>query len=235
MIADESVICDEAECVGRSIQDSLDGVSLKEATDTRSAPATSLKPSVKTGNEKVVIDPMILFSRLVVLLQRHDDVTRFFAYELAVVPMSLFKDNIMRKPSKSALAKALDQRQTKDPSKPDGSFWMESENEFGEDKEENDSDVGKNIYEILEDTGINKKDTTLETSKINYVFDGAYLLHRVVWDKGSTYKEIIHLHQKYVNAPYEKCTIVFGGYVPVPSTKDKIDKIHHCTRQISRT
>ena len=238
LIADESVICDEAECVGRSIQDSLDGVSLKEATDKRSAPATtlsSLKPSVKTGNEKVVIDPMILFSRLVVLLQRHDDVTRFFAYELAVVPMSLFKDNIMRKPSKSALAKALDQRQTKDPSKPDGSFWMESENEFGEDKEENYSDVGKNIYEILEDTGINKKNTTLETSKINYVVDGAYLLHRVVWDKGSTYKEIIHLHQKYVNAPYEKCTIVFGGYVPVPSTKDKIDKIHHCTRQISRT
>ena len=166
LIADESVNCDEAECVGRSIQDSLDGVSLKEATDKRSAPATtlsSLKPSVKTRNEKVVIDPMILFSRLVVLLQRHDDVTRFFAYELAVIPMSLFKDNIMRKPSKSALAKALDQRQTKDPSKPDGSFWMESENEFGEDKEENDSDVGKNIYEILEDTGINKKDTTLKT------------------------------------------------------------------------
>ena len=85
MIADESVICDEAECVGRSNQDSLDGVSLKEATDKRSASATtlsSLKPSVKIGNEKVVIDPMILFSRLVVLLQRHDDVTRFFAYEL---------------------------------------------------------------------------------------------------------------------------------------------------------
>ena len=49
---------------------------------------------------------MILFFRLVVLLQMHDDITRFFAYELAVVPMSLFKENII-KPSKSALAKVL--------------------------------------------------------------------------------------------------------------------------------
>ena len=52
--------------------------------------------------------------------------------------MFLLKDNMMRKPSKSALAKALDQRQTKDASKPDGIFSMESENEFGRDKEEND-------------------------------------------------------------------------------------------------
>ena len=124
LIPDESVNCDETECVGRSIQDSLDGVALKEAIVKRSAEATtlsSLKPSVKMGNEKVVVDPMILFSHLVVLKQRHD-ITRFFAYGLAVVPMSLFKGYMMRKLSKSELAKALDQRQTKDASKPDGSF-----------------------------------------------------------------------------------------------------------------
>ena len=68
--------------------------------------------------------------------------------------MSLFKDNMMWK---SALVKARDQGQTKVASKPDGSFSMESENEFGEDKEENDSDVKENILESLEDTGINKK------------------------------------------------------------------------------
>ena len=159
LITDESVNCDDADCVSRSIQDSLDGVSLKEGTNKRSAQATTLtspKPSVKTGNEKVVIDLVILFSCLVVLLQRHDDITRFFPYELAVVPMSLLKDNLISKPTKSALAKTLDQRQTKDASKPDGSFSMESQNEFGEDKEENDSDVEENIFEILEDTGINK-------------------------------------------------------------------------------
>ena len=85
LIADQSVNYDEAKCAGRSIQDSLDGVSLKEATIKQSAQVTtlsSLKPSVKIGNEKVVIDPIILFSPLVVLLQKHDDITRFFAYEL---------------------------------------------------------------------------------------------------------------------------------------------------------
>ena len=127
---------------------------------------------------------------------------------------------MIQKRSKSALAKALDQRQTKDASKPDGSFSMESENEFSEDKEENDSDVEENIFETLEDTGINKKDTTLDASNINYVFDGSYLLHRVVWDKASIYKGIIHLYQKYVNAHYGKCTIVFDRCVPVPSTKN---------------
>ena len=100
---------------------------------------------------------MILFSCLVVLMQRHDEIARFFAYELAVVPMSLFKDNMMCKPSKLTLVKALDQKQTKDASKAEGSFSMESENEFGEDKEENDADVEKHIFEILEDTGISKK------------------------------------------------------------------------------
>ena len=100
---------------------------------------------------------MILLSRLIVLLQRHDDITRFFAYELAVEPVSMFKDNMMHKPSKSAFPKALDQRETKDASKPDGSFSTESENEFGKDKEENDSDEEENNFEILEDTGIKKK------------------------------------------------------------------------------
>ena len=122
----------------------------------------------------MVIDPMIFFSRLVVLMQRHDGITRFFAYEFAVVPMPCSKT--MCKLSKSALAKALDQRKTKDASKPDASFSIESENEFGKDKE-NDSDVEQNIFEILEDTGINKKGTTSDTSNINYIVDGGYLLH----------------------------------------------------------
>ena len=71
--------------------------------------------------------------------------------------MSLFKGNMMRKPSKLALAKALHQRQTKDALKADGSFSMKSENEYGEDKEENDAGVEQHIFEILEDTGVSKK------------------------------------------------------------------------------
>ena len=69
LIAYESVNCDEAECVGRSIQDGLNGVSLKEATVKGSTQATTLsilKPSVKIGNEKMVTDSMVLFSHLAV-------------------------------------------------------------------------------------------------------------------------------------------------------------------------
>ena len=103
----------------------------------------------------MVIDPMILFSRLVVLLQRHDSIRSFFAYELSVVPMSLFKENIMRKPSKSVLAKGLHQRKAKRASLVDPNLSAEGEGEFEEDEEENTSDVEDNIFEILENFGIN--------------------------------------------------------------------------------
>ena len=56
---------------------------------------------------------------------------------------------------------------------------MESGNGFGKDKEEGDSDVAEDIFEILEDTGINKKDTTSGTSNINYFLDGGYLFYGI--------------------------------------------------------
>ena len=93
------------------IQQSLDNVLVSEASIKRAhQPVTlvSLKPSIKVGNQNVVIDSMILFSRLIVSLQRNDDVASYFAYELAPVPTALFKDNMMRKPTKSSLAKVLD-------------------------------------------------------------------------------------------------------------------------------
>ena len=65
---------------------------------------------MKIKNDDVIIDPLLLFSRLIVLIQRTSDICRNFAYELAPVPTALFKDNMMRKPSKSSLAKALDKK-----------------------------------------------------------------------------------------------------------------------------
>ena len=45
-----------------------------------------------------------------------------------------------------------------------------------------------------------------------YVIDGGYLLRRVVWDKQSTYQEIIQKYLSYVESHYGKCSIVFDGY-----------------------
>ena len=53
-----------------------------------------------------------------------------------------------------------------------------------------------------------------------YVTDGGYLLHRVVWDKQSTYREIIQKYINHVESHYQKSSIVFDGYQDGPSTKD---------------
>ena len=49
------------------------------------------------------IDPLILFARLTALLQRDDEITDKFRYELIPEPTSLFKDCMMRKANKSVL------------------------------------------------------------------------------------------------------------------------------------
>ena len=69
--------------------------------------------SIKLGKQQLVIDPMVLFSRLLVLLQRHGDIETCFGYELTPIPTALFKENMMRKTTKSALAKSLVKRYEK--------------------------------------------------------------------------------------------------------------------------
>ena len=41
------------------------------------------------------------------MVQREDDVSMYFQYELTVEPTALFKDSLMRKPNKPQLRKAL--------------------------------------------------------------------------------------------------------------------------------
>ena len=50
---------------------------------------------------------MILFSTLIAIVQRKEDVTQYFKYELTAFPTSLFKDAGIRKMQKSQLAKAI--------------------------------------------------------------------------------------------------------------------------------
>ena len=60
--------------------------------------------------KKIYINPTILFSQLIAVVQREEDMQPFFDYELTTtIPTSLFKDNIMRKTNKVQLAKALKQ------------------------------------------------------------------------------------------------------------------------------
>ena len=77
LIAGDDVNCDEAEMIGSQIQQSLDNLSWNNATVKRSLKAVtlaSLKPSVKINDEKIVVDPLVLFSRLIILMHRYGDI-----------------------------------------------------------------------------------------------------------------------------------------------------------------
>ena len=111
MAADgNGVNCDKAEEIGAIIQKKLDNVCVLNAsikTSEQILPLEHLYPGIKVDKQQVHINPGLLFSRLIALVQREEDMTPYFDYELTPIPTSLFKDNTMRKPSKAQLAKAL--------------------------------------------------------------------------------------------------------------------------------
>lgn len=91
----------------------LNNVTVSAATIKRTDKAVTLgtlKPSIQIGNDRVVIDPLVLFSRLILFVQRSTNIQTYFRYELAPIPTALFKDSMVRKPKKSTLAKALDKK-----------------------------------------------------------------------------------------------------------------------------
>ena len=75
----------------------------------QSSTLQSLYASVNVGTEKVTIDPLPLFLRLIVLVERkpENEIVDLFRYEMAPYPMTLFKDGIMRTAKKSKLKKLL--------------------------------------------------------------------------------------------------------------------------------
>lgn len=108
----DGVNCDKTEQVGAKIHEQLNKVSVTEATIKRSHQVRSLDhllPGIQVDKKKVSISPTILFSRLIAIVQREEDMAPFFEYELTTIPTSLFKDNAMRKTDKSRLAQAFKQ------------------------------------------------------------------------------------------------------------------------------
>ena len=106
------VTCDRSEEVGASIQNQITGESFSTCSFKRKnqiVTLQSLYSSVKIGNEKVTIDPLTLFLRLVVMIGRKPDeeIKTYFEYELSSFPLSLFKDGCMRSTQKSKLKSFL--------------------------------------------------------------------------------------------------------------------------------
>ena len=97
--------------IGEEIQKSLDGQTLQTAIIKKKSMAKnleSLKSGVVIEEEIIYINPMVMFARLLLILQRESDPAPYFSYELTPVPIALFNVNTsMRKANKALLMKAL--------------------------------------------------------------------------------------------------------------------------------
>ncbi len=64
------------------------------------------------------------------------------------------------------------------------------------------------------------QEQTKPSGDVHYILDGGALLHRIPWQRGSTYNGICQEYVNYVTAKYGRPTVVFDGYQDGPSTKD---------------
>jgi len=78
----------------------LDGLNVAEASIKRRdhiKPLADLNPGIQVDQQKLNINPIILFSRLITIVQREEGMSPYFDYELTAFPTLLFKDNFMHK------------------------------------------------------------------------------------------------------------------------------------------
>ena len=112
---------EEAENVGAAIHETLDNFAFTQAKIKRKMQLKSLcslTDSVNIPGEKVVqLNPANLFVKLAAVAQREEHVEEYFEYELTNYPMSIFKDNMMRKPDKASLRKIIRPEEIQSPNK----------------------------------------------------------------------------------------------------------------------
>ena len=111
MVAKEgdAINCHNAEETGRSIREEIDCMCLTDATIKTSKKIKillSMTKGIEVGNQIIHVDPLILFMRLIVLVEQSENTVNYFVYELTPYPTSLFQENFMRHPDKSDLMHA---------------------------------------------------------------------------------------------------------------------------------
>lgn len=106
---DDGVNCDQAESLGFALQQHWDNQkygSLVLRKADKVVPLANVVDSTQ-NSVKVAINTSSLFHRLVLVGERTGTVRDCFSYELTPYPMSLFKDELMRKPNKPDLCKSF--------------------------------------------------------------------------------------------------------------------------------
>ena len=67
----------------------------------------SLQKGVHVGDETVYVSPYVLFSRLIINVERSEDMKSHLEFELSPAPPALFMDSKMRKANKASLIPLL--------------------------------------------------------------------------------------------------------------------------------
>ena len=224
-----NINCDEAEKVGQDIHNNLDGICFEDVAIKRADRVTtlsSLNQGITIENKHINIDPLVLFTRLVLLLDRSEEKEKYFQYELTPVPTALFKNNFMRKPNKANLADHL----------LTGNLTSSSKRKSSNNNVilKNNSKKPKLSTQVDSDKDLDNEVSTKEHEQVDvdlrvlhvvpnnsyFVLDGGAVLHRVVWRSNASYREVVQQYQNYIQSKYGICSIVFDGYGNCPSTKD---------------
>ena len=96
--------------IGKIINEELDGILFSNSSIKRKEQIKSLdelKVGVKLDKETIFVDPSVLFSILLLMIERELKMIEYFRYELTPVPTSLFEDGMMRKSVRSILMKVV--------------------------------------------------------------------------------------------------------------------------------
>lgn len=106
IVGNDSINCHQAYEIGMKSIKSVIGTdfeSLKLSRKNRVLSLKSIQSSVKVNDETVVINPLLLFQRLCVNINRKNEMKSYLKFELAPFPLSIFTENGIRKNVKSQL------------------------------------------------------------------------------------------------------------------------------------
>ena len=178
-VADDTAKVDDAKNIGKKILDGMTEQNVPEVVIRKKGLAVTLatKLAVRVNDEPIVVDPLVLFQRLLKTAQSTPEtIPSLFKYELTNLPCALFDaSGLPRQASKSTLAEYL---------------WSSA-----------------------------KEETTLPNENIHFVLDGGSLLHKLPWQRGSTYNQLAEMYAEFVAQKYKNATIVFDGYSTQQTTK----------------
>ena len=94
LIEDDKINCDERKILGCPIQIKLDNLKFSEASIKRKDRVTalvSLNDQIKVKDIVFSVDPVQLFSRLILIMEGSDNLMQYFKYELTPEPTSQCK------------------------------------------------------------------------------------------------------------------------------------------------